>query len=418
MHRSTGLVSRFPFVVATILATLAPLSAQVFAHNKVEFKNWWVEDREDLFPNFTSANGNYDGDGLFKVFPPELFERDTQNRLSGYQVAISVDDAYTGSFPLLLTVPGMQLYRTKVATFSGQTYDTIDHTLRVGPQFDPAIIVIPSDGTWVLDVLFDPNSFDPKLQQLVNVPTQVAGARAGLAMLVLALPGEKRSATNPGIVLQSSYQERHLAPGRPSYTGSYDIHTGTTKMFGTTGMPSAAGELYVGLRFQNPTLQVYGSQAGGLANDPYETYLGPGAYASDLGTTTKTKWFGLYVQAEQYQPTGTVATHRVFPFVVAQSLAGPTNSLDVFGIKMRYAPTELTGAEVLLTAGYFGDLKTYTAQGSAGWDQNQSGVWNSGRIALPASPTLVGVDLWIQGLVTTVALKAVDTTNAVRMTMR
>ena len=401
-----------------ITATVPTLGAQSFAHNKLEFMNWWIEDREDLFPNFLAASGNLDGDGLFKVFPAELLERDGVHRVSGYKIGISVDDAYKGTFPQLLAIPGMQLFRTKVAAFGSQSYETIDHNVKVGPQFDPIPVLIPSDGSWVLDLGFDPNSADPKLSQLLSIPAQVGGKRAGLAMLVLAPIGEKSSASTPGIVMQASYLERHWVPGRRSYSGSYEISTDTTRMYGTSGMPSASGELYVGLRFQNPTLQVYGSQAGGFVGDPYETYLGPGAYATDLGSTTKPGFFGIFVQAEQFKPSGTNATHQAFPFVVAQSLAGPTATLDVFGAKMRYAPAEIQGAEILVSAGFFGDIKRYTAQGSAGWDQDQQGVWNSGRIPLPPSPGLVGVDLWLQALITTKSMQPVDTTNAVRMTLR
>ena len=105
------------------------LPAQGFAHNRIEFSNWWLTAREDRFPNFTT--GNVAGDGLFKVLPAEILERHGAHRLSGYRIGFSIDDAYTGRFPVTIKVPGMQLYRTVVKTLGGKLYETL------GEQFGP-----------------------------------------------------------------------------------------------------------------------------------------------------------------------------------------------------------------------------------------------------------------------------------------
>src|SRR5690606_33402172 len=82
-----------------LLAALAP--AQGFPHNELEHTNWWLDAREDLFPNFLAQGGNVAGDALFKVLPVEVLERDGDLLVSGYRVTISVDDAYTGRYPAI-----------------------------------------------------------------------------------------------------------------------------------------------------------------------------------------------------------------------------------------------------------------------------------------------------------------------------
>jgi hypothetical protein len=398
----------------------APLAAQAFPHNKLEFSNWYLEDRQELFPNYLAAGGNVAGDGLFKVLPAELLERAGDHRISGYAVGLSIDDAYTGVFPVLVELPALQLHRTRIATSGGKSYETIDLTRPVGPRFDPIQIVLPADNAWVVEVAFDPNASDPKLRSLLSVPALVNGQRAGLATLLLARPGEKRAPATPGIVLQASFDERHLAPGRDSYSGSYDAARDVVRMYGQTGAPSATGELYAMLRFANPTLQLFASTAGGVANDPqqFETHLGPGAYATDLATRSGAGFLGLFAQAEQFHVATGPPTHRIWPLLVATSAAGPDTTLALGGADLRVRLGELGFADFLIAQGFGGPLQRYAAKGSVGFDQDQLGAYASPRWPIGPDPALVGIDLWIQGLITTDALVPVDATNAVRLTIR
>jgi hypothetical protein len=408
-----------PALAAALLLAGTIRAQSVFYQNKLEFMNWWVSDREDLFPNFLAASGNLFGDGLFKVLPAEILERAENHRVSGYKIAFSIDDAFVVRNPFLASLPGLQIYRTKVQTLGGKSYETIDPARKVGPEFDPVQVVLPNDGTWLVEMAFDPFAGDPKLQQLLSIPALDGGKRAGLALLVLAPPGEKRSTTSPGIVLQSSYLERHIQPGATTYSGSYNAGTQAVSMFGMPGMPSASGELHAALRFDNPTLQLLGSGSGGYTSDPqgFETYAGPGAYATDLGSALKAGFFGFYVQDAKHDTTGS-ATHLAYPFLVSQSAAGPTATIDVFGVKMRVNPAELAACDAFIQAGLFGAIKRYAPAGAAGWDAEQKGVWTSGKVALPPSPALIGANLWLSALITTVGMQPVAATNVVRLTIR
>src|SRR5690606_21973717 len=275
-----------PCALAFLPALAGASAAQSFAHNKVEFGNWWITDREDLFANYASASGNVAGDGLFKVFPAEIVERGGTIRISGYRIAISVDDAYTGAFPVQVQVPAVQFYRTKVVDLGGVAYEVPDLARPAGPRYDPVPADIPADGAWAVELAFRPTTSNPRTRALLEVEPEVGAARTGLAMMALARAGERRAPDVPGVVLQSTFAERHFAPGRPSHSGAFDARTGTIAMFGTSGMPSATGELYFGVRFHDPTLQLAGPSAGGVIPDPqgFETGLGPGAYATDLAS--------------------------------------------------------------------------------------------------------------------------------------
>ncbi len=396
------------------------LAAQAYPQNKLEHTNWWLDSREDLFPNYGSATGNAAGDGLFKVIPAEVLERDGNHRISGYKLGFSIDDAFTGTLQGPTEVPGMQLHRTKVQTLGGKTYETLDPGQKVGPRFDPIVVAITADNSWVVEMSFDPNAADPKLKQLLSVPALVNGQRAGLAMLLLAKPGDKRSPSNPGVVLLASYRERHIQPGRESYSGAFAAPNAVVTMYGGLGQPSASGELYAALRFADPTLQVYGSSSGGVANDPQnlETHLGPGAYATDLPGAAQPGFLGLFIQGAQFEG-GANPTHLAFPFVVATGIQGPTTSFPLGGgLSLRVHPGELDLAGELVSAGLFGPIKRYLQKGSAGWDEDQVGVYQSGRVPVPNNPAFSGVNLWLQALVTDVSLQPVATTNVVRLTLR
>ncbi|MCC6670182.1 MAG: hypothetical protein IT458_03920 [Planctomycetes bacterium] len=408
---------------ATLLLLAPALAGQGFVQNKLEFGNFWIVDREELFPNYLRAGGNVAGDALFKVLPAEVLERHGDHRISGYKVALSVDDAYTGGFspPVLVRVPALQLCRTRVHSVAGQTYEVPDLARPVGPRFEPLQILLPSDNAWVVEVAFDPSASDPKLRGLLTVPALDQGQRAGLGLVFLAEVGQKRDPNTPGVVLQSTFQERHLAPGRPAYSGSYDAATGTLRMYGQSGQPSATGELCAALRFEDPTLQIYGSSAGGVANDPqgFETHLGPGAYATDLASAAGASFFGFYVQAQRHHVSGQPPTHVALPLVVSTAPGGPNTSLDLGnGAVLRIDPASLGLADLFVAAGLGGAITRYAKAGVAGWDEDQEGVYATPRIPLRANPSLVGVTLWVQGLVLTSGMAPAATTNVTRWTLR
>lgn len=402
----------------SVTALSASVSAQAFAHNKLEFGNWWITDREDAFPNYTTAGGNVAGDGLFKVFPTELLERGEVHQVSGYQLAISIDDTYTGTFPVDVQVPAVQLYHTRFATIGNQVYEVLDPTQPVGPRFDPIAVTIPSDASWVIEVRFDPSNSNPRTRALLEVPAAnpTDPAARGLAMVVFGRPGDLRATTVPGVVLQSTFGERHLTPGRASYSGSIDGATGAISMFGTSGMPSATGELYFGLRFQAPTLQLAGPSAGGVANDPqrFETELGVGAYATDLASRASAGHVRFVVQGAQFDPRGASPTHLAFPFLVAIGTR-PSVTLPIGGAPLRVDPASLGLASLLVEAGFAGPLTRLPAASGGGFDVDQVGTFNSLPLQVGRSRALVGAAVWVQALVTTTSLAPAATTNAVRL---
>lgn len=407
--------------LAVMALAARPLPAQTFAHNRVEFGNWWITNREDTFPNYTTAAGNVDGDALFKVFPSEIFARGEAHRLSGYELAISIDDAYTGPYPVVVEVPAVQFYRTRFATIAGNAYEVPDLTQPIGPRLDPISLSIPADAAWVVEVRFDPGNSNPRTRALIDVPATnpVDPAARGLAMLALGRPGDRRASTVPGVVLQSSFGERHLAPGRASYSGSIDARTQAVSMFGTNGMPSATGELYFGLRLHNPTLQLAGPSAGGVVNDPlaFETELGAGAYATDLASRRPAGHVRFLVQAAQFDPGTGSPTHLVFPFLVAAGATGPTTTLLVGPAPLRVDPGSLGLASLLIEAGATGPLRRLPAASGAGFDVDLAGAFNGGPLPVTPNRSLVGVAIWVQALVTTTALAPVAATNAVRLSL-
>lgn len=401
-----------------VLAALqAAAVAQGFAHNRLEFGNWWVSDREDWFPNYATSTGNVAGDGLFKVFPSELLGRGDALRITGYSLVVSVDDAYTGSYPVAVEVPAVQFYRTRMVDLAGGRYEVPDVSQPVGPRFNAIATQFSSDGAWAIEVLFDPSNTDPNTRAPLVVPN--LGPGSGLAIMVLARAGERRSPTTPGVVMQSSFGERHFAPGRASYSGSYAANGGAIAMFGTAGMPSATGELYVGLRLQQPSLQLAGSSAGGVSPDPqgFETQLGPGAYATDLASRRTPGRLRLLVQDETFAVASGPPTHLAFPFVVAVGATPPAGVLDLGAARLLFDSGALNQASLLIDAGFFGGLGRVAAASGAGFDVELRGAWNSAELTVPNSPSLRGLHLWLQVLVTTVGLQPAAASNVVRLVL-
>ncbi|MEE9127588.1 MAG: hypothetical protein V3U11_10650 [Planctomycetota bacterium] len=413
-------------LLAVLAATLpAPqLWGQAgFAHNKLDFHNRFLSARELLFPNFLGTNGNVDGDGLFKVLPPELLERSGNHLMSGYHVGLAADSVYTGAFPVPIRTPALQLYYTREASLtgpSGKKYDLPDLQNKVGPRFDPLILRLPTPGAWIVEVDFDTKSANSKLKQLLTIPARVNGQTQGLAMMFLGFPGEKRTATLPFVVLRPSFGEKHFVPGaRETYSGSFNQSTKALRVHGTTGQPSATGEVYGALRFQNPTLNLFGSAAGG-GSGKEETRMGPGAYANDLGSRRVAGDFGLFIQAQQYHATN--PTHTAVPLIVATSKAGPDQDLVLSATSqnavLRVNLKELQLFDLFLGAGLFGKLQTYTAKGPAGFTHDQQGAWSSPRIKVRPDKALVGRYFWIQAAILDANMNVVDATNAVRMTVQ
>jgi hypothetical protein len=120
----------------------------------------------------------------------------------------------------------------------------------------------------------------------------------------------------------------------------------------------------------------------------------------------------------QFDPRGAAPTHLAFPFVVALGAGGPTATVGVGPVPMRIDPAGLGTASLLVQAGMFGALDRLPAATTAGFDVDQPGVWNSAPLGVSPNRSLVGLDLWIQALLTTTALSPVHATNVVRLSLR
>lgn len=405
----------------TLLALALTLPAQApSAYNKLEFHNRLLSQKELLFPNYLGSQGNIDGDGLFKVVPPEVLERSGNHLISGYRLGVALDQAYTGGLPSPIRLPRLQLYYTKVLGLGGKDYEVPDLDKPVGPQFDPLIVRLATKGAWYVEVEFDTSQSNSKLKNLLTVPSRVGGKTQGLAMMFLGFPGETRSTTFPSVVLRPSFNEKHWLPaGRESYSGSYDGDTKAIAMHGMTGQPSATGEVFGTLRFQNPTLNLFGASAGG-SSAPEETRMGPGAYANDLGSRRVAGDFGLFIQAQQYHAT--TPTHTAIPLIVATSKAGPNRDLPLSATSpaavLRVNLAELQFFDLFLGAGLFGKLGEVKSGGAAGFAEDQTGAWASPRLTVAPDPALVGRYFWIQAAILDQNMRVVDVTNAVRMAVQ
>jgi len=421
----TVLVPTIPALLALGVPASQGIAQAPSAYNKLEFHNRLLSTTELLFPNYLGSNGNIDGDGLFKVVPPEVLERSGNHLISGYRLGLAIDQAYTGVLPGPVRVPRLQLYYTKRMTLpatgpGGKPYDVPDLAKKVGPQFDPLILRLTTKGAWFVEVEFDTSQSNSKLRNLLSIPAKVNGQTQGLAMMFLGFPGETRNESFPSVVLRPSFNEKHWLPaGRESYSGSYDENTKTLAMHGMSGQPSATGEVFGTLRFQNPTLNLFGASAGG-GTSPEETRMGPGAYANDLGSRRVVGDFGLFIQAQQYHAQ--TPTHTAVPLVVATSSSGPNRNLRLSATSpsavLRVNLDELALFDVFLAAGVFGPLGVVKAKGPAGFAEDQLGAWSSPRIPVAPDPALVGLFLWIQAAILDSNMNVVDVTNAVRMAVQ
>jgi len=414
-----------PAFLALTLSVTALWAQAPLAYNKLEFHNRLLSAKELLFPNYLGSQGNIDGDGLFKVVPPEVLERSGNHLISGYRLGLAIDQAYTGGLPGPVRVPRMQLYYTKVARLpvtgpGGKDYEVPDLQRKVGPEFDPLILRLPTKGAWFVEVEFDTSQSNSKLKNLLSIPAKVNNQTQGLAMMFLGFPGETRNTSFPSVVLRPSFGEKHFLPAsRESYSGSYNASTKTLAVHGMTGQPSATGEVFGTLRFENPTLNLFGASAGG-GTSPEETRMGPGAYANDLGSRRLAGDFGLFIQAQQYHAQN--PTHTAIPLIVATSRSGPNQDLPLSATSkaavLRVNLKELQFFDLFLGAGLFGKLGLVKAKGPAGFAADQLGAWNSPRLTVAPDRALVGLYFWIQAAILDANMNVVDVTNAVRMAVQ
>lgn len=403
-----------------LLVLGADLSAQrPFAHNRLEFSNRLLTDRDDVFPNQPTATGTRSGDALFKVLPAEILGRHEDHRVSGYRLAIALQKAYAAFLPARVKVPSMQLYRTEVKRLGSpvlgfKDYDVVNLALPVTGTFDSFNVDLPTKGAYIIQVEMDPTSTDPKLQKLVPVPARVGGKRAALAIVLRGIAGESsQSQFRPTAVLRPSYLERHIGPGRDSYSGSYEKASDTIRMYGMLNQPSPRGEIYASLLFDNPTLTLYGTSAGGQQSQAAETMMGPGVFDSDLATGQKVARVGFFAQAQQFHSSP--GTHDIIPMIVSLDAAGPFLSQQLGATMIRIDPNS-SRLPVMFNLGYWGRLSTYTAGGVAGFVSDKSGAWASSEITVRPSSVMLGQVAWLQGVVIQVGGTFVDTTNVVRLT--
>lgn len=408
-------------LLACLLALGAALSAQrPFAHNRLEFSNRVLTDRDDEFPNQGTIGGVQAGDGLFKILPASILGRQDDHRISGYRLAVAVQRGFQGGFPARVALPSMQVYRTKEQTLGGpvlgfKEYDVVDLTNPATGIFDSIAIDLPQAGAYTIQVEMDQASNDPKRRNLISVPGLVNGKRAALAILLRGIAGESSLFQfMPTAVLRPSYLERHIAPGRDSYSGSYEHATGAIEMYGMLGQPSPRGEIYTSLLFDNPTLSILGTCAGGKPSDPAETRMGPGAYDTDIATGQRTTSTGFFVHAEQFHSTS--GSYGLVPLIVSLNPTGPDSELRVGNASIRIDhSTARLGA--FFAMGYWGPLITYTAGGSAGFVQDKQGAWAMPGVVVKPDPAMKGQSAWLQGIVVGPLGDFLATTNVVRLTL-
>jgi len=407
--------------LAGVLALQAGLYAQSrFSHNRLEFSNRLLTDRDDVFPNQATPAGIQAGDALFKVFPSGVMERHDNHRVSGYRMAIALQRGFQGFVPARVSLPSLQVYRTRAATLGGpilgqKEYDVVDFSVPVTGVFDHIQVDLPDTGAYIVQVEMDPAASDPKLQQLVPIPGLVRGKRAAMAVLLRGAAGE--SSLNPFLptaVLRPSYLERHVAPGRDSYSGSYAQATGEIAMYGMLNQPSPRGELYVSLLYDNPTLAMFGSSAGGHPTDSAETRMGPGAFDTDVATGRRVTTVGFFAHAERYDRAAGV--YAMIPLIVAMGPGGPVVSQSLGSAIVRLDPSS-SRLDRLFHLGYWGNLETYTSGGAVGFVRDKRGAWVSKVLPIPPDPAMKGGFAWIQGVVVGGPGALLESTNVVRFSI-
>jgi hypothetical protein len=398
----------FPFAALFLGAAAVSQSP---AHNKIEFGNWWVTQREDLWPNYRSNGGNVAGDGLFKIYPQALLERGAAHRISGYALGVSVDDGYQGTYPVTVDPPDVVLYRTQRVTQGGKTFEIPDLAGGpIGPVLDTPAVSLTSDDFWLVEVKFTSSN-------LITVPAQVNGQTTGLCMMLLAPAGARQADRKAWPVCFPSDAELHRAPGYDAYSGSYNAQTNQILMYGQTGAPSNTGELFAQLRFDNATLQLRSDSSGGFRNDPngFETHLGPGAYDTDLAS--RGGWLGLYVQSERHE-AAPVPTHLCLPLIVSTRFDPVFASTTIDSAVLRLDQGFLNLVDFWLGVGAVGPIARYGKASGAGFDQDQTGVYASPKLSWPKGVG-AGAVFWTQAVVLDLTtFRLVEATNVVRFTAR
>lgn len=409
-------------LLATLLMTQAlPAQSGGFGYNRLDFHNSGVHPRQDLFPNADTSQGIEAGDGLFKVLPKEILDRGgSAHRVSGYRMVLGVQQSYTGFFPAQVRVPAVELYRTQVLKLGAPStgtkeYQTLDPKAPLNVSFGSFRIDIPSKQAYELEVRFAPSQQDPDKRALVPVADRVAGQPQGIAIKAVGTVGESvTSGFLPAVVLRPSYQEKHRRPWQDSYSGAFFANSGSpVRMYGMLGMPSRTAELQLSLLFDNPTLSLYGSTAGGLAGSKTETRMGPGAYGTDLASTLGTEDWGMFVQDTRRQAAR--PSHLAVP-LVAGTGAAPQAQLDLLGARLLVDPGAAGLWAAFYELGSWGGLDRIPAENRLGFAAAQEGAWASTAFRLPAQPALVGEVLWLQALVVPLGAGAAEASNLVRVT--
>ncbi|MEZ5988970.1 MAG: hypothetical protein R3F30_07560 [Planctomycetota bacterium] len=382
--------SRLPVTALVLAALAAPTPAQTkISYSRLAFCNGYRVDRPLEWPSFRSSLGNDENDLVFRMLPREVLRGAGKLRVSGIRWSYTVADDYQGSYPSFVQVPTIGMY----PLVNGQAGLLPDFPSNDGFRLDPGFTVVPKDGVLVFELRLGPGQFDPGLKS--PIPIELPGPRssvAGWAIALHGIKGEKANKDTPNMVPVPSYNEVHRQSGLDAYSGLYDARLKRYTLFGRPGAPPNSGEVGIELLVDGPTLQVFSDASGGLRNDPrsWETHKGVGAYFGELASAATQGWFGLYAQWEGRSGDGLWA----FPIVAAGDEVLPLPG----GVELLWSSGVPSLLTALVEAGLYGPVGVYKAQGVAGHDTDQDGVWHTARIPVPQLPALRGLKLSAQAL--------------------
>jgi len=126
-----------PFALAIATLFGCCLGAQsTLPQNRLDFSNWYLQAQPIAFPNYHNPGGNVAGDGMFKVFPAKCSSRIATSR-SPASTSATKSMLVPMTFVRQVNLPAVQFYRTQLLVSGGQTYETIDFSQPVGPEYAP-----------------------------------------------------------------------------------------------------------------------------------------------------------------------------------------------------------------------------------------------------------------------------------------